>query len=192
MEQVFIIEAKSARAFTLRAGQVMRVIDVAGGQPGDLVAFNTHDLIEVFSPARTRVEERTCRVTTGNRLWSNTLPPRVMFTVVEDTARGLHDLLYLPCCRYAMETRFHCAEDGCHEHLMAALAPWYISMLPEPLNLFFHVRVDEAGAISFGEPPTRAGNTIALRAEIDCLVAISTCPVPRPGRECSGYRVEIT
>lgn len=192
MIQIITIEAKSARAFTLHAGQVIRIIDVVGGQAGDLVAFNAHDLTEVFSPARTRVEERTCRVTTGARLWTNVLPPRVLLTVVEDTAGGLHDLLYLPCCRYALETRFQCVEDGCHEHLMAALAPWSIDRLPEPLNLFFHVRVDEEGAISFGDPPSCAGNTIALRAEIDCLVAISTCPVPHPGRECSGYRVEIS
>jgi uncharacterized protein YcgI (DUF1989 family) len=91
-----------------------------------------------------------------------------------------------------METRFHCAEDGCHEHLLEALAPWNIDSLPEPLNLFFHVRVAETGAISFGDPPPGAGNTIALRAEIDCLVAISTCPVPHPGRECTGYQVEIS
>jgi len=183
----------SAVAFTMAAGEVLRIEDSAGGQPGDLVAFHLPDLEETFSPARTRVEERAVRVSAGNRLWTNALPPRVIFTLLEETA-GRHDLLYLPCCRYALETRFNVSRDGCHERLVRALAPWKISSirLPEPLNLFFTVGVEPTGRIGIGEHTSHPGDALTLRAEMDCLVAVATCSVPRQDGENTGYQLTIT
>jgi len=191
-ERYIEIPPMSATAFTVAAGERVRIEDYAGGQPGDLVAFNLHDLEETFSQARTRVEERVCRVAAGNRLWTSALPPRVMFTLLEETA-GCHDLLYLPCCRYALETRFGVQRDGCHEHLMRALAPWGIpeARLPAPLNLFFTVQIEPSGRIAIGEQTSRPGDAITLRAEMDCLVAVATCSAPRREGENTGYRVRI-
>lgn len=182
----------SAAAFTVAAGDVLRVEDTAGGQPGDLVAFNLHDLQETLGQARTRVEERACRVAAGNRLWTSALPPRVMFTVLDETA-GDHDLLYLPCCRYALEKRFGVSRDGCHEQLVRALAPWGIpaARLPAPLNLFFTVLIEPSGRIGIGEQTSRPGDCIVLRAEIDCLVAVAACSAPRVNGENTGYRLTI-
>lgn len=186
------VDPMSAEAFTILRGQTIRIVDVAGGQPGDLVAFNLHDLSERFSQARTRVENRTCTVTTGHHLWTNTLPPRVMFTIIADTA-GNHNLLYRPCCRYALETRFGVSRDGCQENLARALAPWGLSLLdiPDPLSVFFNVIVAADGTFSIGEQRSRPGDSIALRAEMDCLLAVSTCSVPREGKENSGFAVEV-
>lgn len=192
-ERQFDIPPLSATAFTMAVGEVVRIEDYAGGQPGDLVAFNLHDLEEVFSQARTRVEEQSCHVAAGNRLWTNAQPPRVMFTVLDETA-GEHDLLYTPCCRYALETRFNVSRDGCHENLVRALTPWDIagSRLPEPLNLFFTVWVEPTGKLGIGKHISQPGDTIVLRAEMDCLVAVAACSVPRQQGENTGYRVTIT
>jgi len=186
------IPPMSARAFTLRAGHKVRVCDVEGGQPGDLVAFRLDDLTEHFSQARTRVENRICRLTTGGKLWTNAVPPRVMLSITEDTC-GYHDLLYTPCCRWALEKRFGVSRDGCLEHLVEALRPWGITAraLPDPLNLFFNVRVDPDGRMSIQPHASRPGAVVELRAEMDCLVAISTCSVPRLDGPNTGYRVEI-
>ena len=182
----------SAEALAVLRGQTVRIVDVAGGQPGDLVAFNQHDLSERFSQARTRVEERACKVTTGNQLWTNTQPPRAMLTIVEDAAGG-HDLLYTPCCRYALEKRFGVSGDGCLEHLAGALAPWGLTAgdVPDPLNLFFDVRVGPGGAISIGEHRSSTGDSIVLRAEMDCLLAVSTCSVPKQAGPSTGFVIEV-
>jgi hypothetical protein len=182
----------SARAFTVSAGQRVRIVDVAGGQPGDLVAFNAHDLAERFSQARTRVENRTCRVRAGHQLWSEAQPPRVMFSITDATV-GDHDLLYTPCCRYALAKRFGVSRDGCLEHLAVALAPWRISIaqVPDPLNLFFHVEVNTDGSLRIGTPSSRPGDVVELRAEMDALIAVSTCSVPIPGRDNSPYTIEV-
>ena len=181
----------SAEAFAVPKGRIVRIADTAGGQPGDFVAFNSHDLSERFSQARTRVEERTCVITAGNRLWTNRLPPRVMFVVAQNNA-GPHDLLYTPCCRYALETRFGVSRDGCQENLAKALAPWGLSILdvPDPLNLFFNVIVSPEGKLTIGAHRSEPGTSISLRAEMDCLVAVSACAVPIKGRSNSGFTIE--
>jgi len=184
-----IMPPASAKAFEVRQGQTLRVVDIAGGQPGDLVALCLRDLEEAFSQARTRVENRAFRVTLGHALWTGAAWPRVMFTVVEDTGGG-HDLLYTPCCRYALERRFNVSRDGCLENLTRALEPYLIRKVPDPLNLFFNVSADPAGPIRIERPLSRPGDRIALRAEMDCLVAVSTCAAPKDTPN-TGYEVEV-
>jgi len=170
----------------------VRIIDEAGGQPGDLVAFDAGDPRERFSQARTRVENGVYRLTRGHALWSNAVPPRILLTVTGDTAGG-HDLLYTPCNRYALAKRFGVEGEGCQEHLAAVLAPWGIRVeeVPDPLNLFFPVTADPEGTIRVEAATGAAGQWIELRAERECRVAVSTCAVPRPGRLNSGYTLEF-
>ena len=187
-----IIPPMSARALTVEPGHTLRIVDVDGRQPGDLVAFRSDDLLVAFSQARTRVENRRLRATTGDALWTNTQPPQPMLTIVADTC-GAHDLLYTPCCQYALEKRFGVSRDGCLENLVKALEPWSvpIEQVPDPLNLFFEVATDPSGNMEILEPPSKPGDYIELRAEVPCIVAISTCAVPSLGRENSAYEVSV-
>lgn len=182
----------SAEAFAVDSGQTIRIVDVEGRQPGDFVALMADDLSVKLSQARTRVENGKVHVTTGDRLWTNALPPTVMFTIASDTC-GTHDLLYPPCCRYALEKRFDVARDGCLENLVRALSAWDLAPrdVPEPLNLFFDVSVDTAGSMQLRPPSSKPGDFIELTAAMDCVVAVSTCAVPLTGKDNSGYRIEI-
>jgi len=186
------IPPMSARAFTVDRGRTIRITDLAGGQPGDFVAFRADDLSIKFSQARTRVENRTVRVTKGHTLWTNAMWPEAMFTITEDTC-GAQDLLYVPCCRYALEKRFSVSRDGCLENLSRALEPWGVQTIeiPDPLNVFFDVRVSVEGDLEIGEMTSKPGDFLDLRAEMDCLVGISTCSVPVSGRENSAYLVSV-
>lgn len=186
------IPPASARAFTVTAGQTVRIVDVAGGQPGDLVAFNSHDLSETFSQARTRVENGKVNLTRGDTLWTNRLRPRVMFAITADTG-GPHSLLYTPCCRFALGKRFHTSRDGCYEHLLAALAPWNVADadMPDPLSIFFSVVVGPVGDMHIGNHTSGPGASLTLEAAMDCLVAVSTCSVPVAGRKTSPYHVQV-
>jgi len=124
-EKVFMISPRSAKCFIVNKEETIRITDVNGKQPGDFVAFNLEDPSERFSQARTRVENRKSRVTENDTHRTNANPPRVMFTITGDTC-GAHDLLYTPCCRYALTTRFGVDRDGCLENLAKALADWGI------------------------------------------------------------------
>jgi len=182
----------SASAIEAKAGSIIRITDIAGGQPGDLVAFNLHDLSEHLSQARTRVENKSCRITAGHTLWSNAQPPRVMFTVLRDTA-GNHDLLYTACCRYALEKRFGVSRDGCHENLVRSLEPWGVTdhTLPDGLNLFFNVDVAPDGSLALGKHSSAPGTFIELRAEIDCLISVVACSVPRKDAPNTPFKLEV-
>lgn len=192
VRQEIIVPAMSARAFVVRAGQTLRIVDIEGQQPGDLVAFKSDDLAVHLSQARTRVENRKVAVTRGDGLWSNTFPPEVMFTITADT-HGAHDLLYPPCCRYALEKRFGVSRDGCLENLAKALEPWSVKphQIPDPLNLFFRVSVNEAGGMTVEKPSSAPGSSIELRAGMDSIVAVATCSVPFPSKKNSGYQVQV-
>lgn len=190
--QEVLVPPMSAKAFSVSSGQIVRIVDTCGKQPGDLVAFKSTDLAVKLSQARTRVENHMVAITQGNNLWTNTFPPEVMFTITKDT-HGAHDLLYPACCRYALQKRFAVSRDGCLENLAHALEPWGVKPheIPDPLNLFFRVSVDDAGAMVLGEATSKPGSLIELQAEMDCIVAVSTCSVPIAGKANSEYHIEI-
>ena len=47
---------------------------------------------------------------------------------------------------------------------------------PSPLNLFMNIPWTPLGALSFDPPTTKPGDFVTLRAELDCIVAMSACP----------------
>ena len=50
------------------------------------------------------------------------------------------------------------------------------SECPSPLNLFMNIPWTADGGLSFDPPTTRPGDSVTLRAELDCIVAMSACP----------------
>ncbi|MES2540097.1 MAG: DUF1989 domain-containing protein, partial [Pseudomonadota bacterium] len=63
---------------------------------------------------------------------------------------------------------------------------------PAPLNLWMNIPVDSDGRISWGEPLSKPGDYVVLRAMIDCIVVMSTCPqdmIPINGANCTPTEV---
>jgi uncharacterized protein len=72
-------------ACTVQRGQVLRVVDVEGGQVADFNAWCLPDFKEQFWSGRTRILEGA-HLSTGNRLWSSP-SMKVMFTITADTVK---------------------------------------------------------------------------------------------------------
>jgi hypothetical protein len=175
MSTSLVIEPKSARAVSLKCGQVLRIEDLDGGQVADLVCFSSHDYREKFSQAKTRVRNWSIRLTTGSQLVSNRDNP--MLTFRRDTV-GVHDVVFSPCHSYIYEHVFGVGpRNGCLENLAAALAPMGIAAdeLPDPLNVFMNTGIRESGELYVAATPSKKGDFIELLAEMDCLVAVSAC-----------------
>ena len=171
------ISAASGNSFVVQRGQLLRIIDIEGKQVGDFVCFNLHDFSDKFSAGRTRRNNNKLRISTGDRLFSNLC--RVMFTIEKDTC-GIHDLLYPPCCRWVYENVYKVPpKSGCLEHLAASLKAFNLGEedIPDPLNVFMRSEVIDSSLLEIREPASRAGDSIDLRAEMDCLVALSACAV---------------
>ncbi len=186
-----LIPANTGRAFVLHRGQHLRV---AGQTTADFVAFNLDNLKERFDQARTKTNQNTIYVTTGHVLYSQL--NREMLAIVEDTyAGGTHNLQKGMCSRarhllahragllaetYGRDLSLDDLPDhGCWENLSEALRPWGIAPedIPAPFNIFQTLEIDPvSGRMSSTTIRPTAGAHVTLRAEMECLAAISACP----------------
>ena len=184
IEQI-TVPPQSGKAFEVRMNQVLRVVLLEGPQVVDLDVFNRDNLTERFSSSKTRSREAV-HLTTGNGLYS--IPPweQVMFMITADSVRHQpnprgavsHDLLYGRCSRRLRMEMFGTDTPGCQEYIADAIAEYGLGQedVHDPLNIFMNTGIDEKGNLFFVDPDAVAGDYIELRAEMNCLVAVSICP----------------
>jgi uncharacterized protein YcgI (DUF1989 family) len=179
------IERGAGRAFPLLAGQHVRVLTPDGPQVADFDAFNLHQPRERLCSSRTRTTWGA-HLSNGHTLYSSPPAERIMLTIVADTvrprpsARGAvsHDVLYGRCSRQLHAERGHPLPRGCQEILADAIAAFGLAPedVHDPFNIFMKTGLDADGRLFYEDPDARAGDYVELRAEIDCLLAISACP----------------
>lgn len=176
MSEPITIPPRSGTAFRLAEGQELTVIDPEGGQVADLLAYSAADVREVISNGRTFDYEETIALTTGNTLWSNRSNP--MLEILADDV-GRHDFLLTPC---STATFAHFYPDkplhrGCFGNLAEALAPYGIEpdAIPVAFNVFMNVPVNAEGRVSVEPPTSKPGDTLRLRARMDCIIGLTAC-----------------
>jgi uncharacterized protein YcgI (DUF1989 family) len=170
------IPPQSGVAFRLRRGETLIVTDPEGEQVADLVAFAGGDVSEYISSGRTIDYASTVRLTTGHILYSNRSRP--MLTIVHDDV-GMHDFLLTPCSQETFTIIYGIREPhpSCLSNLSRALREFHISQdqIPVSFNIFMNVEVASDGGICVLPPRSRAGDRIALRAEMDLIVGLTAC-----------------
>jgi uncharacterized protein YcgI (DUF1989 family) len=186
------VPAREGRAVVVRAGETLRIIDVAGAQVADLVAFAESDEGEWLSSGRSFDYNQSLRPKTGYVLYSNR--GQAMAHIVSDDV-GRHDWLYMPCSREMFRRQYEVDDSAnCLDNLVAALRPWGVGAdrIPTPLNLFMRVDIATDGGLTVLPPASRPGDAVALCAEMDLVVAVSACSAPSCcGGECSEIRLEV-
>jgi uncharacterized protein len=175
--EVIEIPIRSGRAFTLKKGQHLTIIDPRGGQVSDLLAFNSHDTREVISSGRTLDYASKIFLTTNDPLYSNR--SNIMLRIVEDTV-GRHDFLLTPCSKDTFRIIYGDKEPhhGCFGNLASALQPYGIEpdAIPVAFNCFMNVVIDgDTGALEVLPPLSKAGDHITFEAEMDLIVALTAC-----------------
>jgi uncharacterized protein YcgI (DUF1989 family) len=208
-----VIPVRSGRAWTVPAGHVCRFSIIEGPQVLDLNLWNRYDPRERFWAARTR-QFYGAHVTAGHRLWS-TLPfLRPLATIVDDSlaygrdehGAGCHDLLGTRCDPYVNQLLAGTAYDfHCHSNLVRAVLPFGLTEFDvhDVINIFQVTGLMPDDERYFMKAsPARIGDHFDLFAEIDLLLAASTCPggdlsVPLWGDgagaepNCNPIRVEV-
>ncbi len=173
-----LVPPGEGRAVLVREGHHVRVVDVEGGQVGDLFAVAAADPGEYASAGHTRVATRKLFPRPGDPVLTNRR--RQILSVVADTSPGRHDMLYAACdpARYALLGAAP-SHRSCAENLRQALHEHGISLpaVPQPLNVFMDVRVEEDGTLTSHPASSRPGDYIAFQAAMDCLVVLSSCPM---------------
>lgn len=188
------VPARRGRAVRLRKGQAIRIVNTHGTQVCDTWAFNADDLGEFMSTEHMHGYLNAIFPKKGDALVTNRRRP--ILVMEEDTSPGRHDTVIAACDvhRYAMLgcTEYH---DNCTDNLHAAMAALGLprTECPSPLNLWMNIPVDGDGRIQWLAPLSKAGDFVVLRAQMDCIVAMSACPqdmVPINGADCVPVEVQ--
>jgi urea carboxylase-associated protein 1 len=182
-----VIPARGHWAAEIRRGQTVRMEDLEGQQAIDFICYNLDNLDEKFWAAHTAKLNGTIYITKGHVLYSDLANP--MMTIVEDTV-GVNDVICGSCSQALDLLRYgeDKAKPGCMDNFEAAIAPWGLtrSAIPMCFNIFLDYPVENGGHVAIDkEAPSRPGDHIDLRAEMDLLAVISNCP--QENNPCNGY-----
>jgi uncharacterized protein len=171
----------------VRRGQVLTITDLEGQQGVDFLCYAADNHEERYHAANTIKKACTLRLTAGHVLYSDVARP--MMTIVEDTC-GWNDTV-AGCCSVPSNRLLYGAEGtvGCRENFLKELQKHDLGRrdIVANLNFFCRVPVGEGNSLdsqTFVGAPSKPGDRISLRAEMDILAIISNCP--QINNPCSG------
>lgn len=182
-----VVAARAAWSGVVRAGQVMRIVDLGGNQAVDCVLYRADDPTERYSAADTVAVQGNIFLVTGTVLLSN--EGNAMMTIVETTC-ARHDTIGGACSResntlrYGHHTRH---QHACVENFLAAGARYGLGKrdLVSNINWFMNVPVGPDGTLGIVDGISAPGLYVDVRADMDVLVLISNCP--QINNPCNGF-----
>lgn len=166
------------RAFPLHQGQGLRIVNTFGSQTVDCWALALPDSSEYLSVEHTRRMLWNLFPRQGDRLFSNRR--NAILLLEEDSSVCKHDMLFA-CCDPWLYKHYGCASGhrNCRDNFREALfaAGYDAHLVPNPLNLWMNVPVEDSERLSLIDPVSKPGDHVLLRALTDCVVVLSCCPM---------------
>ncbi|WAJ28312.1 urea carboxylase-associated family protein [Antarcticirhabdus aurantiaca] len=162
----------TAALLPVAAGQLLTITDVGGDRAAQLFAFTKADLAEFLSPHHTRVFSNSYRLTLGMRLVTNRRRP--IMVLGRDGGAG-HDLLMPGATRDSLIKAGLSSELGLSDLLVDSLAAHGLAppKLPDPVNLFLDVAVEETGRLVPRQAAPLPGRAITCRVLIDAHLVVA-------------------
>lgn len=193
------VDAATARDYTVQAGEYIQIIDVAGRQCSDFVAFHRAKLEDGIERG---LDATATRSMTGRaypepglrgKFFDTDLMPLV--EVVQDTV-GRHDTFALACTARYYEDLGYPGHANCTDNFNSVLAGWGVAPRGgwPALNLFYNTAFDASHLLLGDEPWSRPGDHVLLRALDDLVCASSACPDdidPSNGWEVTDVHVRV-
>jgi uncharacterized protein YcgI (DUF1989 family) len=186
----------SGRGLAVNLGSRIRITDVRGSQIGDLFALVRDDPHEYLCTARTRALTQRLFPTLGQQFFTNRYRP--IPTLISDQSPGIHDTLFASCDPGLHELLGGGADHpNCHENFLAVASELGIDLgfVPGPVNLFQNTPVRSDGGLAAKRAPTKAGDYVDLRAELDLYLILTACSVDTGvdinGGESTPLRIEV-
>ena len=175
------IDRATARGYLVKAGEYIQIIDVAGRECSDFVAFNARQLDKGIERG---VDATATRSMIGlgypgpglfSKFFDTDLQPLV--EVVRDTV-GRHDAFGLACTPRYYDDVGYPGHVNCTENMNGALQPFAVAPRGgwPAINFFYNTGIDAHNAFIFDEPWSRPGDYVLLRAMTDLVCASSACP----------------
>ena len=174
------VDAATARAYRVAAGDYIQILDVDGRQCSDFLAFDAAALeageVVELDAVTTRTLMGSTAPTPGLHSKFFDARQRPMVEVVRDTV-GRHDTFMLACSARYYEDMGYPGHVNCTDNFNRVLAPFGIRERAgwPAINFFYNTFVTSNGVIGMDEPWSRPGDYVLLRAMTDLLCASSSC-----------------
>jgi len=176
-----LINVASAESFEVSEGEYIQIVDLAGRQCSDFLAFNRKALDK---GAVLGLDSTTTRSMTGtsypkpglySKFFDHDRNPLV--EIVQDTV-GRHDTFGLACTRRFYEDAGYFGHANCSDNFNEALRAYQVGEYKgwPAINFFYNTNVDCHNNIWFDEPWTRPGDYVLMRAMTDLVCGTSACP----------------
>jgi len=175
------IDARTAQSYTVRAGEYIQIIDVAGRQCTDFQAFskrsvdNHHSLALDATITRSLLGLTTPVPGLPAKAFDVEMTPLV--EVIQDTC-GRHDIFLTACNARYYDDMGYPGHVNCTDNFNTALEGFGIAPRKgwEAINYFYNTMIDDQNQLYFDEPWTRPGDYVLLRALTDLVCVSSACP----------------
>ncbi|ODN71651.1 DUF1989 domain-containing protein [Methylobrevis pamukkalensis] len=175
------VGAASARAYFVKAGDYIQILDVDGRQCTDFQCFSARKLdrgIEHpldMTTTRSLIGHAYAMPGLHSKYFDQDMEPLV--EVVQDTC-GRHDAFALACSAKYYDDFGYPGHVNCTENFNGALAGHGVAPRAGwmAVNFFFNTGIDAHGVMYADEPWSRPGDYVLMRALTDLVCVSSACP----------------
>ena len=175
------IERCTARAYEVKAGEFIQIIDVEGRECSDFQCFNVAALDKNIERC---LDATTTRTLMGaaypgpglhSKFYDVDMQPLV--EVIRDTV-GRHDTFGLACTAKYYEDMGYPGHINCSDNFNKVLDPYGVARRRgwEAINFFYNTQLDDNNQIYLDEPWSRPGDYVLLQALTDLVCVSSACP----------------
>ncbi|MEM7057216.1 MAG: DUF1989 domain-containing protein [Pseudomonadota bacterium] len=175
------IQPGDAKAYEVKAGEFIQILDVQGRECSDFQALSLRAL--------ERGEEREIDPTTTRSLMGSLYPAPGIFSkywtqdqeplveIIQDTC-GRHDTFGLACTARYYDDLGYPGHVNCTENMNKDLARFDIRPRGgwPAINFFFNTMLDDTTALGMDDPWSRPGDYVLLRALTDLVCINTACP----------------
>jgi len=181
-----LLPAGATWSHVLKRGTSLRITDMEGDANCGALFYNWENFAERYNMPDKLKAKHIASITTGNVLFTDM--GRILCSVIADSV-GWHDPLSGCASGRLIAEKYGEAnyQQYRNDYYKNALDSFHIEiakygMTPRDmtavLNFFTKVVVDEGGAMTFVPGNSKAGEAVELRAEMNTLVVLNTCPHP--------------
>ena len=175
------IQPGNAKAYEVRKGEYIQILDIKGRECSDFQAFSHRALDKgmerEIDPTTTRSLMGSLYPQPGifSKYWTVDQEPLV--EIVQDTC-GRHDTFGLACTARYYEDLGYPGHVNCSDNINAELDRYAVRPRGgwPAINFFFNTMLDDSNALGMDDPWSRPGDYVLLRALSDLVCVSSACP----------------
>ena len=177
----FLIKNSTAKAYEIKKGDFIQIIDLYGRQCSDFMAFD--------ADALQKGKELSIDSTATRSIVNGAYPMPGLFSkyfdknqdtlveVIQDTI-GRHDTFGVACTLKSYEDQGYFGHVNCSDNFNYQLNPFGVEKRNAwaAINLFFNTGIDQTNVLFSDMPWSRAGDYVLFQAQKDLVCVSSGCP----------------